>query len=106
MPLLTGQELAGSVRRTYHVEVPANPLRPTLPVIVAFHGGGQDAKTIAARWGVDPPDPVPADVENYLLVFPESDPRLSEEWVHFKAGDSGFPTYDLEFVRRLLAGLP
>jgi hypothetical protein len=58
MPLLTGRELAGSVRRTYHVEVPASPLRSTLPVIVVFHGGGQDAKTIAARWGVDPPDPV------------------------------------------------
>ena len=41
-------------------------------------------------------------MENYLLVFPESDPRLAEEWVHFKAGDSGFPTSDLDFVRRLL----
>ena len=66
------------LRRTYHVEVPANPLRSTLPVIVVFHGGGHDAETIAARGGVDPPNPVSADVENYLLVFPELDPLLSE----------------------------
>lgn len=105
MPLLTGQELVRSVRRTYHVEIPANPVQATLPVIIVFHGGGQDATTIAARWGVNPPNPVRPDLQNYLLVFPEADPLLSEEWVHFKAGDSGFPTYDLEFVRRLLAEL-
>jgi hypothetical protein len=43
--------------------------------------------TIAARWGVDPPNPVPADLADYLLVFPESDPRLGDVWVHFRAGD-------------------
>jgi poly(3-hydroxybutyrate) depolymerase len=105
MPLLTGEEISGSVRRTYHVQVPADPVRATLPVIIVFHGGGQDAATIAARWGVDPPSPVPADLADYLLVFPESDPLLSEEWVHFTAGDSAFPTHDLEFVRRLLTEL-
>jgi poly(3-hydroxybutyrate) depolymerase len=52
---------------------------------------------------VDPPNPVPAPLENYLLVFPEADRRLSDEWVHFQSGDSAFPTYDLEFVEALLA---
>ena len=105
MPLLTGQDLVGAVRRTYHIQVPANPSQAILPVIIVFHGGGQDAVTIAARWSVDPPNPVPPDLEQYLLVFPESDPRLAAEWVHFQAGDSAFPTYDLEFVQRLLAEL-
>jgi hypothetical protein len=36
-------------------------------------------------------------------VFPEADHRLGDEWVHLTAGDSGFPTYDLEFVEALLA---
>jgi poly(3-hydroxybutyrate) depolymerase len=105
MTLLTGQDLVGNVRRTYHVEVPDDPAQATLPVIIVFHGGGQDAATIAKRWGVDPPDPVPSDLANYLLVFPESDQLLSEEWVHFQAGDSAFPAYDLEFVQRLLVEL-
>ena len=43
--------------------------------------------------------------EDYLLVFPESDPGLGQEWVHFQAGDSKFPTLDLEFVAELLADL-
>lgn len=105
MTLLTAQELAGTVRRTYHVEVPAEPARAVVPVIIVFHGGGQDAVTIAKRWGVDPPNPVPVDLQDYLLVFPESDPLLPNEWVHFTAGDSGFPRHDLEFVRRLLEEL-
>ena len=54
MTLLTGQEIAGSRRRTYHVQVPDDPAGPTVPVILVFHGGGQDAITIAKRWYVDP----------------------------------------------------
>ena len=61
--------------------------------------------TIARRWGVDPPNPVPVYLTDYLLVFPESDPRLGEEWVHLKAGDSGFPTLDLDFVQLLVTEL-
>ena len=38
-------------------------------------------------------------------MFPESDPRLGEEWVHHKAGDSGFPTLDLDFVQLLVTEL-
>ncbi len=99
---LLHEHISASTRRTYHIQVPANPIQATLPVIIVFHGGGQNVDTIAARWGVDPPNPVPAALENYLLVFPESDPRMGKEWVHFQAGNSGFPTLDLEFVRRLL----
>ena len=105
MTLLTGQELAASRRRTYHVQVPDDPAGPTVPVILVFHGGGQDAITIAKRWYVDPPNPLPADLAGYLLVFPESDPLLAEEWVHFSALTSGFPTLDLVFVQELLAEL-
>ena len=73
-----------------------------MPAIVVFHGGGQDAATIARRWGLEPGNPVPANVADYLLVFPEADPRLSGEWVHFQKSDSSFPTFDLEFVDLLI----
>ena len=105
MTLLTGQEVVASRRRTYHVQVPDDPAGPTVPVILVFHGGGQDAITIAKRWYVDPPNPMPADLTGYLLVFPESDPLLDQEWVHFSALSSGFPTLDLVFVEELLAEL-
>jgi poly(3-hydroxybutyrate) depolymerase len=105
MPLITGQTVTGQVTRTYTVQVPDNPSTAVVPTIIVFHGGGQDAATIAARWGVDPPNPLPSDLADYLLVFPESDPRMGEEWVHFQAGDSKFPTLDLDFVQELLAEL-
>ena len=105
MTLLRDQALLGTVTRTYHIQIPANPTQAALPVIIVFHGGGQDAATIAARWGVSPPNPVPPDLKNYLLVFPEADPTLPDEWVHFSAGDSAFPTHDLDFVRQLLEEL-
>jgi poly(3-hydroxybutyrate) depolymerase len=103
MSLLPNQVVSATISRTYHVHVPANPPQATVPAIVVFHGGGQDATTIARRWGIDPPNPVPVALEDYLLVFPEADRRLGDEWVHFKNGDSAFPTYDLEFVEALLA---
>jgi poly(3-hydroxybutyrate) depolymerase len=105
MTLLTGQEIVGSRHRTYHVQVPDDPAGPTVPVILVFHGGGQDAITIAKRWYVDPPNPLPANLAGYLLVFPESDPLLDEEWVHFSALSSAFPALDLVFVEELLAEL-
>ncbi len=103
MPLVQNQVMSATTRRTYHVHIPANPPQGTVPAIVVFHGGGQDVPIIARRWGVDPPNPIPATLEDYLLVFPEADRRLSQEWVHYQAGDSGFPTHDLEFVEALLA---
>ena len=105
MALSVGLEATGSLTRSYTVQIPDNPAGPTVPAIIVFHGGGQDAAMIALRWGVDPVNPVAADLAGYLLVLPESDPRLGEEWVHFQAGDSGFPTLDLEFVQQLLAEL-
>lgn len=105
MPRLLGQTLQAQISRTYHVSVPDNPLQATVPAIVVFHGGGQDAQTIARRWGVDPANPAvppPSPLDRYLLVFPEADPRLGDEWVHFKQGVSPFPTFDLLFVDRLL----
>ena len=105
MSLLTGQEITADITRSYAVHVPDDPVGATVPAIVVFHGGGQDVTTIARRWGVDPPNPVPVYLTDYLLVFPESDPRLGEEWVHYKAGDSGFPTLDLDFVQLLVTEL-
>lgn len=103
MPLISNQPVDEPVRRTYHVQVPDTPLAASLPVIVVFAGGGQDVETIARRWGVDPPNPVPAALAEYLLVFPEKHPQLTDEWIHFSAGDSGFPVLDLDFVADLLA---
>jgi poly(3-hydroxybutyrate) depolymerase len=54
---------------------------------------------------VNPPAAVPALVQNYLLVFPETHPQLDEEWVHYGPGNSAFPTLDLDFVRDLIAEL-
>src|SRR6187397_3211223 len=88
MTLLTAQPLATAVTRTYNVEVPATPPQATVPAIVVFHGGGQDAADIARRWGVRPAAAVPVPLRNYLLVFPETHPQLDKEWVHFQPGNS------------------
>jgi poly(3-hydroxybutyrate) depolymerase len=45
---------------------------------------------------------VPANVADYMLVFPEADARLPAEWIHFQNADRAFPTLDLEFVELLL----
>ena len=103
MPLLTNQAIITSDERTYNVHVPAAPPGPTSPP--------SWSSTAAARIRRRSPPagasirliPVPAELENYLLVFPEADRRLTDEWVHFKKGDSAFPTFDLEFVDALLA---
>lgn len=105
MPFIADQRIDEPVRRTYHVQVPDAPVRDVLPVIIVFHGGGQEVEVISRRWGVDPPNPVPAEVADYLLVFPEAHPQSSAEWEHFDAGDSAFPTLDLDFVQDLLADL-
>jgi poly(3-hydroxybutyrate) depolymerase len=105
MPVLANQLIAQGGDRTYHVHVPASPGQPTVPAIIVFHGDGQDAATIARRWGLESGSPIPANVADYLLVFPEADPRLSGEWVHFQKADRTFPTLDLEFVDLLVQEL-
>lgn len=55
-----------------------------------------------AAGGFEPGSPIPANVADYLVVFPEADPRLSGEWVQFQKSDGAFPTLDLEFVEMLL----
>jgi poly(3-hydroxybutyrate) depolymerase len=70
VPVLSNQLIAQGGDRTYHVHVPANPAQATVPAIVVFHGDGQDAATIARRWGLEPGSPIPANVADYLLVFP------------------------------------
>jgi polyhydroxybutyrate depolymerase len=105
MSLLVNQEIVGAITRSYTIQVPDSPSTDVVPAIIVFHGGGGDAKVVAKRWGVDPPNPVPAALADYLLVFPESDPRMGTEWVHFGSDDSGFPTLDLDFVERLVAEL-
>jgi poly(3-hydroxybutyrate) depolymerase len=105
MTLLRDQSMTSGTARTYHIQIPTNPPQAAVPVIIVFHGGGQDVATIAAHWGVDPSGPVPSYLQNYLLVFPEADSALGDEWLHFKAGDSAFPTHDLQFVGQLLQEL-
>lgn len=100
--MLKNETVAQNRDRTYHVHVPADPAQASVPAIVVFHGGGQDAATIAQRWGLRRGSPVPANIADYLVVFPEADTRLSGEWVHFQKSDSSFPTFDLEFVDLLL----
>ncbi len=102
MPLLTNQLITPNAERTYHVHVPENPGQATVPAVIVFHGDGQDVETIARRWGVEAGSPVPANVADYLLVFPEADPRLSGGWVHFHKSDGRFPTLDLEFIDLLV----
>jgi poly(3-hydroxybutyrate) depolymerase len=102
MPLLTNQPITMNRQRRYHIQVPDNPPSATVPAIIVFHGGGEDPATIAARWGVDPPNPVPANVQDYLLVFPAADEQLTDEWVHYHQRDSAFPVFDLLFVERLV----
>jgi poly(3-hydroxybutyrate) depolymerase len=110
MAYYLNQQIIQQSTRQYHVYVPDNPLAAQLPTIIVFHGGGQDVEVIAKRWGIDlnpaaPNPPVPPQVQDYMLVFPEADPHLMDEWVHYKAGDSGFPDYDLLFVNTLIAEL-
>ncbi|MGB5755931.1 MAG: hypothetical protein WBM50_03375 [Acidimicrobiales bacterium] len=60
MTFIGNQQLTRPKTRSYHVYVPDTPTADRLPTIVAFHGHGQDVQTIAARWGIDPPNPVPS----------------------------------------------
>lgn len=102
MPFQTNNSINTQTVRKFDVYVPPNPKAAALPAIIVFHGGGQDIRQIEERWGLHPPNPVPALVENYLLVFPETDPTLTDQWVNYKKGDNVFPTHDLLFVEKLI----
>jgi poly(3-hydroxybutyrate) depolymerase len=49
MPPIANQLVPQSTDRVYHLHAPADPAQATAPAIVVFHGGGQDASTIARR---------------------------------------------------------
>jgi hypothetical protein len=51
MPVMTNQLVPQGTDRVHHISVPADPAQEVAPAIVVFHGGGQDATTIARRWG-------------------------------------------------------
>lgn len=102
MAFIGNQQFQMPKDRTYHAYVPDSPVAAQLPAIVVFHGGGQEVETIARRWGVNPPNPVPPLVQDYILVFPESDPNLGARWMHHRKTYSSLPDHDLRFVDRLL----
>jgi poly(3-hydroxybutyrate) depolymerase len=91
--------------RTYDVFVPPTPKQPLLPAIIVFHGGGEDIRVIEKNWGIDPPNPVPPMLAEYLLVFPETDPTLDDKWIHHKQGDKRIPEHDLLFLDALVNDL-
>ena len=80
MSLLIGEQITGTVTRRYTIHVPDNPGAAVVPAIVVFHGGGQDAANVALRWGVDPPNPVPAYLANYLAVVSPTTANLRGIW--------------------------
>jgi polyhydroxybutyrate depolymerase len=103
MPFQQNNPINITTVRSYDIFIPPTPRSARLPAIIVFHGGGQDIRTIEARWGIDPANPpVPPLVAEYMLVFPETDPTLTDEWVHYKKGDSKFPEHDLLFVDTLV----
>lgn len=91
--------------RTYDIYVPPLPKNGLLPAIIVFHGSGQDIHTIEKHWGIDPPNPVPPMLKDYLLVFPETDPTMDDKWIHHKNSDNRFPEHDLLFLDALVADL-
>lgn len=101
MPLFSQVLPTSAGNRSYHVWEPAAAGAAPLPAIFVFHGGGQAASTIEARWGV-PNNPNPY-LANHILVFPEAHPQGTAAWVHWKKSFKEFPTLDLDFVNALVA---
>ncbi len=103
MPFQQNNPINMATVRTYDIFIPPTPQSALLPALIVFHGGGQNIRTIEKRWGIDPLNPpVPPLVAEYMLIFPETDPTFSDEWVHYKKGDSRFPEHDLLFVDALV----
>lgn len=102
MPFQQNTPINMATVRSYDIFIPPTPRSALLPAIIIFHGHGQDIRTIEERWGINPPNPVPPLLANYILVFAETDPTLDDEWVHYKNDDSRFPEHDLLFVDALV----
>lgn len=102
MPFQQSNPINMATVRSYDIFIPPTPQSALLPAIIVFHGRGQDIRTIEERWGINPPNPVPPLLDDYLLVFAETDPTLTDEWVHYKNDDSRFPEHDLLLVDALV----
>jgi poly(3-hydroxybutyrate) depolymerase len=102
MPFQQNTPINMATVRSYDIFIPPTPRRALLPAIIIFHGGGQDIRTIEERWGIDPLNPVPPLVAEYLLIFAETDPTLNDVWVHYKKDYSRFPEHDLLYLDALV----
>lgn len=100
MPFLQNNLVSMTTDRSYNIYIPETPVASLLPAIFIFHGAGQAINVIESRWGL--PLPVPPQVENYMLVFLETDPTLTDAWVQFQHLDRAYPTHDLDFVQRII----
>lgn len=104
----SAQSLTTSTGRRYYVYAPDVPKAAAIPAIIVFHGSGQRIDTIAKRWGISisiplsPPAPL---VQDYMLVFPESDPGLNWRWVHYQMRDKRFPDHDLKFIDEVIGDI-
>ena len=96
----------GGRRRSYIVHVPAGATGE-LPVVLAFHGGGGNAKGFQAYAELD----VVADREQFLVVYPNGTGPLPNRLLTWNAGDNccGYAlrnnVNDLGFVMTLLSDL-
>jgi len=72
----------GGRRRSYIVHVPRST-RPSLPVIVAFHGGGGEADGFKQYAGLD----AIADREGVLVVYPNGSGVLPRRLLTWNAGE-------------------
>jgi polyhydroxybutyrate depolymerase len=81
--------------RFYRVHVPDRPeVGPAAPLVLAFHGVGQDGTTFRARSGLD----AMADQEGFIVVYLEA---AMGAWDIF--GDMGFLGLDdLAYVREVI----
>lgn len=73
----------GGRKRYYLVHVPpGGDSRNPRPVVLAFHGGGGDAKGMRLHYGLERV----ADREGFILVFPEGSGRLGRKMLTWNAG--------------------
>ena len=96
----------GGVRRTYLVHLPpaASAGKP-LPVVLAFHGGGVNAESMARFSGLSDK----ADRSGFIAVYPSGTGRLSRVLTWNAGNCCGYAERrhvdDVGFVRRLLDDL-